>query len=128
MAPKEHNSLAVVDSMSSPFQRRQLAGMIGVLSAISSSFYVLFSWMLVYLSELQGIMKEKEAKLDNFFVVGMQMYFIVLSGKLSDAFPHCTFGILKENCALVLCHCPIAILVCLSLMQGTWQLGKWTCG
>jgi len=79
---------AVVDLFSSPFRRRQLAGAIGALSAVSSSFYTLFLWTPVYLSELRGIMREKDADLINFFVVSVQICFVLLAGKLSDMFPH----------------------------------------
>lgn len=79
---------AVIDLLSSPFRRRQLAGMIGVLSAVTSSFYTLFLWTPVYLSELRGVMTEKNADLVNFFVVGLHIFFLLMAGKLSDTFPH----------------------------------------
>jgi MFS family permease len=85
---EEAQSPAIVDLFSSPFRRRQLAGMIGVLSSVTCSFYTLFLWTPVYLSELRGIMTQKEADLLNFFVVGVYIFSILVSGKLSDMFPH----------------------------------------
>lgn len=79
---------AVVDLFQSPFRRRQLAGMVGVLGAGSGAFYILFLFTPVYLSTLRGIMSEQEADLINFFIIGMQLFFILLAGRLSDGFPH----------------------------------------
>ena len=79
---------AVVDLFSSPFRRRQLAGMVGVLSAVCSSFYTLFLWTPVYLSNLRGHMSEADADLLNFVVVGVHIFFLLMSGKFSDTFPH----------------------------------------
>lgn len=79
---------AVVDLFSSPFRRRQLVGMIGVLGGVTSSYYTLFLWTPVYLSELRGVMSEKGADLMNFFVVAIYMCFLLCAGKLSDKFPH----------------------------------------
>lgn len=79
---------AIVDLFSSPFRRRQLVGMIGFLSACCSSFYTLFLWTPVYLSELRQIMTQQDADLMNFCVVGSYIFFILLAGKLSDKFPH----------------------------------------
>lgn len=79
---------AVVDLFSSPFRRRQLTGMIGVLSAVTSSFYTLFLWTPVYLSELRGVVNEQEADLINFLVVSVYICFLLIAGKLSDTFPH----------------------------------------
>ena len=142
---EHHDRPAVVDLMSSPFRRRQLAGMIGVLSAVSSSFYVLFLWTPVYLSELRGIMKEQEADLINFFVVGMQIFFIILAGKLSDSFPH-RMDLVRIGLPGIIVACPamfgmfegeswfgylIAQLqfgFCLSFVQGSmaaWEVELW---
>jgi MFS transporter, MHS family, proline/betaine transporter len=85
---EEAQSPAIVDLFSSPFRRRQLSGMIGVLSSVTCSFYTLFLWTPVYLSELRGIMSQQEADLLNFFVVGVYIFAILVSGKLSDMFPH----------------------------------------
>jgi hypothetical protein len=85
---EEAETLAVVDLFSSPFRRRQLAGMIGVLGAVTSSFYTLFLWTPVYLSELRGVMTEQEADLLSFFIVSCHIFFLLFAGKLSDMFPH----------------------------------------
>jgi len=85
----EHaEGLAVIDLLSSPFRRRQLVGMVGVLSATASSFYILFLWTPVYLSELRGHMSQGDADMMNFFVVGIYIFFVLLMGKASDDFPH----------------------------------------
>ena len=52
---------ALKDLLSSPFQRRQLVGMIGVLAAPASGFYMLFLYCPIYLSTLRGLLDEKEA-------------------------------------------------------------------
>ena len=62
--------------------------MVGVLGAGSGAFYILFLFTPVYLSTLRGIMSEQEADLINFFIIGMQLFFILLAGRLSDGFPH----------------------------------------
>ena len=136
---------AVVDLLSSPFRRRQLAGMIGVLSSVSSSFYVLFLWTPVYLSELRGIMSEQEADLMNFFVVGIQIFFIILAGKFSDSFPH-RMDLVRIGLPGIIIACPmmfgmfegeswfgyviaqLQFSFCLSLVQGSmaaWEVELW---
>mmetsp|Transcript_855 Transcript_855/g.1134 ORF Transcript_855/g.1134 Transcript_855/m.1134 type:complete len:570 (+) Transcript_855:264-1973(+) len=144
---KGHGSTspAVVDLLSSPFRRRQLMGMIGVLSAVTSSFYMLFLWTPVYLSELRGIMKEKDADLINFFVIGMQIFFIMMAGKLSDYFPH-RMDLVRIGLPGIIVACPtmFAMFECeswvgivlaqllfgfsLSLVQGSmasWEVELW---
>jgi MFS family permease len=82
------STLAVVDLFSSPFRRRQLGGAIGVIGVGCSSFYTLFLWTPVYLSELRGVVTQQEADLMNFFVVAAYICFLLICGKLSDTFPH----------------------------------------
>jgi MFS transporter, MHS family, proline/betaine transporter len=136
---------AVVDLFSSPFRRRQLAGMIGVLCAVSSSFYTLFLWTPVYLSELRGIMSETKADLLNFFVVGCYMIFIIIFGKLSDKFPHrmdlirigipgviiaapAMFGMFESESVLGYLIAQLQYALCLSLITGpsaAWEVELW---
>ena len=85
---EETTQPAIVDLFGSPFRRRQLAGMVGTLCALSSSFYTLFLWTPVYLSELRGLMSEADADLLNFVVVGAYIFFLLMAGKMSDQFPH----------------------------------------
>lgn len=85
---EETTQPAIVDLFGSPFRRRQLAGMVGCLCALSSSFYTLFLWTPVYLSELRGLMSEADADLLNFVVVGAYIFFLLMAGKMSDQFPH----------------------------------------
>jgi MHS family proline/betaine transporter-like MFS transporter len=136
---------AVVDLFSSPFRRRQLTGMIGTLGASSSSFYILFLWTPVYLSELRGIMKEKEADLLNFIVVGCHIFFLLLAGKLSDMFPHrmdliriglpgiivgcpAMFGMFESESWIGYLLAQIMFSFALSLFQGgsaAWEVELW---
>jgi hypothetical protein len=79
---------AILDLMDSPFRRRQLVGIIGILSATTSTFYTLFLWTPVYLSELRGLISQAHADSMNFMVVGIYIIFLLCAGKLSDTFPH----------------------------------------
>jgi MHS family proline/betaine transporter-like MFS transporter len=136
---------AVVDLFSSPFRRRQLVGMVGVLSAVSSSFYTLFLWTPVYLSHLRGILTEKDADLMNFVVVGFYICFLLLSGKLSDTFPHrmdliriglpgiivacpTMFGMFESESRFGYLFAQLSFGLCLSLVQGSmaaWEVELW---
>jgi MHS family proline/betaine transporter-like MFS transporter len=136
---------AVVDVFSSPFRRRQLAGMIGVLSAVTSSFYTIFLWTPVYLSELRGIMNEQAADLINFFVVSLYICFLLAAGKLSDKFPHrmdliriglpalivtapTMFGVFESESWLGYVLAQLQFCFCLSLIQGSmaaWEVELW---
>lgn len=136
---------AVVDLFSSPFRRRQLAGMIGVLSAMTSSFYTLFLWTPVYLSELRGVMKESEADFMNFVVVGIYIFFLVCGGKLSDSFPHrmdlfriglpgiiigapAMFGMFESESVLGYFIAQVMFAACLALCEGgkaAWEVELW---
>eukprot|EP00339_Tiarina_fusa_P026417 CAMPEP_0117043596 /NCGR_PEP_ID=MMETSP0472-20121206/30291_1 /TAXON_ID=693140 ORGANISM="Tiarina fusus, Strain LIS" /NCGR_SAMPLE_ID=MMETSP0472 /ASSEMBLY_ACC=CAM_ASM_000603 /LENGTH=567 /DNA_ID=CAMNT_0004755153 /DNA_START=260 /DNA_END=1963 /DNA_ORIENTATION=+ len=126
---------AFLDLLDSPFRRRQLAGMIGVLSAVSSSFYILFLWTPVYLSELRGIMTEAEADAMSFIVVGAYIIFLLISGRTSDSFPHRT-DLVRIGLPGVIVACPtmfgmfeseswwgillgqLQFAACLSMVQG----------
>jgi len=136
---------AVVDLFSSPFRRRQLAGMVGVLSAVSSSFYTLFLWTPVYLSELRGIMHEQQADLLNFFVVAVYIVFLLIAGKLSDRFPHrmdlvriglpgmivtapVMFGMFESESWIGFILAQLQFGFCLALVQGSmasWEVELW---
>ena len=136
---------AVVDLFSSPFRRRQLAGMIGTLSVVSSTFYTLFLWTPVYLSELRGIMKQKDADLLNFFVVGVYIIFLLGAGKLSDKFPHrmdlvrigipgiivtapTMFGMFESESLLGYLFAQLQLALCLALVNGNmaaWEVELW---
>jgi hypothetical protein len=136
---------AVVDLVSSPFRRRQLLGMICVLSAVTSSFYTLFLWTPVYLSELRGIMSEADADLLNFFVVGAHIFFLLFAGNLSDSFPH-RMDLIRIGLPGIIIGCPtmfgmfeseswygylvgqLQFGFCLSLVHGcmaAWEVELW---
>jgi MFS family permease len=136
---------AIVDLFGSPFRRRQLAGMVGVLSAVASSFYILFLWTPVYLSELRGLMSDADADLLNFCVVASYIVFILISGKLSDMFPHrmdlvriglpgiivacpCMFGIFESESWWGYLFGQLTFGACLSMVQGcmaAWEVELW---
>ena len=113
---EESTQPAFMDLLSSPFRRRQLAGMIGVLSATTSSFYILFLWTPIYLSQLRGLMSEAEADLLNFIVVGCYIFFLLISGQLSDQFPHRT-DLMRIGLPGVIVSCPI--------MFGLFESESW---
>ena len=83
-----NQSPAIFDLMASPFCRRQLAGMVGLLSATTSTFYILFLFCPLYLSELKGCMTQKHADSMNFAVVATYIVMLLLAGQASDKFPH----------------------------------------
>lgn len=132
---QKHETPAIVDLLSSPFRRRQLSGMIGILSANVAAFYMLFLWTPVYLSSLRGVMDEQEADLINFFVTGCQIFFILMAGKLSDTFPH-RMDLMRIGLPGIIVACPCMFLLfeseswvgyvlaqlmfgfCLALVQG----------
>jgi len=133
---EQNDTPAIVDLVSSPFRRRQLIGMIGILSAVSSSFYILFLWTPVYLSELRGVMSQKDADLVNFFVVGAYIFFVLIAGKLSDLFPHrmdliriglpgiifaapTMFGLFESESVLGYIIAQVQFALCLSFVQGS---------
>lgn len=142
---ENNDTPAVVELFSSPFRRRQLVGMIGVLSAVTSSFYTLFLWTPVYLSELRGIMREKDADLLNFFVVSVHILFLLLAGKLSDTFPHrmdlvriglpgviitapVMFGMFESESWIGYVIAQLQFGFCLSCVQGcmaSWEVELW---
>uniref|UniRef100_A0A7S2UQH4 Major facilitator superfamily (MFS) profile domain-containing protein n=2 Tax=Attheya septentrionalis TaxID=420275 RepID=A0A7S2UQH4_9STRA len=136
---------AVSDLLSSPFRRRQLAGMIGVLSAVASSFYTLFLWVPVYLSTLRGYVSNADADLMNFFVVGTYIFLLMSAGKISDSFPH-RMDLIRIGLPGVIVACPVMFgmfeseswiglllgqlqyAVCLSMVQGgmaAWEVELW---
>lgn len=136
---------AVLDLLSSPFRRRQLAGMIGVLSVVASSFYMLFLWTPVYLSELRGVMSTADADLMNFVVVAVYIILLLIAGKLSDYFPHrmdlvriglpgiivacpTMFGLFESESYMGYLLAQLQYAVCLSFVQGSmaaWEVELW---
>jgi MFS family permease len=136
---------AVVDLFSSPFRRRQLAGMVGMLATVSSSFYTLFLFTPVYLSELRGVMSQKDADLLNFFIVACHIFFLLIAGKLSDSFPHrmdlvriglpgiivaapVMFAMFESESLVGYIVGQLIFCVCLALVQGSmaaWEVELW---
>jgi hypothetical protein len=127
---------AVMDLLESRFRRRQLALMVGILCAVSSSFYILFLWTPVYLSELRGLMPRTEADAINFIVVGCYIGFLLLAGKASDGFQHrldlvriglpgiivacpTMFGIFETNSWWGILIGQLLFAACLALIQGS---------
>jgi MHS family proline/betaine transporter-like MFS transporter len=97
---------AIMDLMSSPFRRRQLAGMVGILSATTSTFYILFLWTPVYLSELRGFMSQTHADSMNFMIVGIYILFLLTCGKLSDNFQH-RMDLMRIGLPGIIAACPV---------------------
>merc|ERR1712161_48435 len=60
------------------------------LSATTSTFYILFLWTPVYLSELKGYMTQAHADSMNVMIVTTYIVFLLLAGRASDSFPHRT--------------------------------------
>lgn len=85
---ENYSNPAIYDLMASPFRRRQLVGMVGILSGTTSTFYILFLWTPVYLSELKGLMTQAHADSMNFIIIAIYIVFVLLFGRLSDTFPH----------------------------------------
>jgi len=107
---------AIVDLMQSPFRRRQLAGMVGLLSSTTSTFYILFLFCPVFLSELKGVMTQKHADSMNFVVVGFYIVFLLLAGQASDKFPH------RKD--LMFIGLPGIIVAC-PVMFSMFESGSW---
>lgn len=99
-------SPAIYDLLQSPFRRRQLVGMIGLLSSITSTFYILFLFSPVYLSELKGVMSQAQADTMNFIVVAFYIVFLLFSGQLSDQFPH-RKDLIRIGLPGVIVACPV---------------------
>eukprot|EP00566_Odontella_aurita_P014238 CAMPEP_0113527586 /NCGR_PEP_ID=MMETSP0015_2-20120614/1375_1 /TAXON_ID=2838 /ORGANISM="Odontella" /LENGTH=536 /DNA_ID=CAMNT_0000426031 /DNA_START=416 /DNA_END=2026 /DNA_ORIENTATION=+ /assembly_acc=CAM_ASM_000160 len=141
----EQTRPAVVDLLSSPFNRRQLAGMIGVMCATTSSFYIVFLWSPVYLSHLRGLVSEANADLMNFIMVGIYIVLLVISGKLSDSFPHrmdpmrigltgivvaapVMFGMYESESVVGIVLAQLQFIVCLAIVHGglaAWEVELW---
>lgn len=133
---EEYTQPAFMDLFKSPFRRRQLFGMVGILGAVSSSFYILFLWAPVYLSELRGIMLQTDADAMNFMVVGIYICFLLLAGKASDSFEH-RLDLVRIGLPGIMVACPTMFALfetnnwwgifigqllfagCLSLIQGS---------
>jgi len=113
---QEQSRPAIYDLFGSPFRRRQLAGMIGVMGSVTSSFYILFLWTPVYLSELRGLMSEADADLLNFVIVGSHVFFIMVFGKIGDMFPHRT-DLMRIGLPGIIVGCPV--------MFGMFESESW---
>lgn len=138
-------SPAVWDLLSSPFRRRQLMGMVGVMSAKASTFYMLFLWSPVYLANIRGVLTEAEADLIGFVVVGIYVFLLLLGGKLSDSFPHrkdlirigvpgvivgapTMFGMFESESWYGVLLGQLQLAICLSFIQGgiaAWEVELW---
>ena len=144
-AEKKDQTPAVVDLFASPFYRRQLFGMIMVLSSMTSSFYTLMLWTPIYLSDLREIMDQREADFINLCVVTIHIFFVILGGKLSDKFLHRS-DLIKIGVTAVIVACPVMFgmfecesklgifiaqvqfSACLSLVHGgiaAWEVELW---
>ena len=136
---------AIVDLFSSPFYRRQLLGMILVLSAMTGSFYTLMLWTPIYLSDLRGLMSQAEADFLNLCVVAVHIVFVILGGKLSDNFLHRSdlikiglpaiivgapvmFGMFECDSKFGIFISQVQFSACLALIHGgiaAWEVELW---
>merc|ERR1719203_833723 len=136
---------ALMDLLSSPFRRRQLLGMVGVMSVKICSFYMLFVWTPIYISELRGIVDYNEADVFNLSVVSIYILFLLCAGKISDKFPHrqdlMKIGILGVTIAAPVMFAmfesesgtgyflaQLQYAFCMSLIQGglaAWEVELW---
>mmetsp|Transcript_34336 Transcript_34336/g.50477 ORF Transcript_34336/g.50477 Transcript_34336/m.50477 type:complete len:579 (-) Transcript_34336:310-2046(-) len=142
---EKNHSPAMMDILTSPFRRRQLFGVVGVLSVKTSSFYMLFLWTPIYLSNLRGYTTETNADLITFCVVFFYICMLLIMGKLSDKFPH-RMDLIRIGLPCVIFACPIMFgmfesesivgyvlgelqyAACLSMVQGgmaAWEVELW---
>lgn len=142
---EENYKPAVYDLLASPFRRRQLLGAVGVLCTMTSSFYLLFLWTPIYLSDLRDLVDTKTADLITFVTVSIYILLLLGSGWLSDQFPHRS-DLIKIGLAGVVV-CPLSMFgmfesgsiagifvgqlqfaVCLAFVQGglaAWEVELW---
>mmetsp|Transcript_18004 Transcript_18004/g.44477 ORF Transcript_18004/g.44477 Transcript_18004/m.44477 type:complete len:567 (+) Transcript_18004:157-1857(+) len=142
---EQEKNPAFIDLLSSPFRRRQLAGMVGTLSTCTGTFYILFLWTPVYLSELRGIMSQADADMMNFIAVGFYIICLIYMGRQSDSFTHrkdliriglpgvivaapTMFGMFEADtwCGVLLAQLQLA--ACLAIVQGgmaAWEVELW---
>lgn len=119
--------------------------MIGVLSATSSSFYMLFLYCPIYLSNLRGLMDEKEADFINLSVVFFYVLMIIIAGRFSDAFPHrmdlfrigltgliaacpVMFGMFESGSKVGIFLAQMQFAFCLAMVEGgkaAWEVELW---
>jgi len=136
---------AVVDLFSSPFYRRQLFGMIGVLGGTSSAFYMLMLFTPIYLSDLRELMGQKQADFLNLIIVAIHIVFVVICGKLSDTFLHRSdmikmgltgliaagpvmFGMFECESVAGILLSQVQFSLCLAICQGgiaAWEVELW---
>lgn len=142
---EQEKNPAFIDLLSSPFRRRQLAGMIGTLSTCTGCFYILFLWTPVYLSELRGIMSQADADMMNFIAVAFYIVCLIYMGRQSDGFTHrkdliriglpgvivaapTMFGMFESDtwCGVLVAQLQLA--ACLAMVQGgmaAWEVELW---
>jgi len=136
---------AFMDLLRSPFRRRQLLGMIGVMSVKACSFYTLFVWTPLYMSELRGLVTTQTADLMNLAVVSCYIIFLLIAGKMSDKFPHrqdlmkigilgCTFAapvmfaMFESESPTGYFFAQLQYALCMSFIQGglaAWEVELW---
>lgn len=142
---KHEEKSALSDLLSSPFRRRQLMGMIFVLAPLTSSYYMIFLWAPVYLSELRGLLSEADATCMNVVVISCYIFLLLICGKLSDQFPHrmdliriglpgiivaapAMFGMYESESVVGYFLGQLQYAACLSLFQGgmaAWKVELW---
>jgi len=142
---EENYKPAVYDLLASPFRRRQLLGAVGVLCTMTSSFYLLFLWTPIYLSDLRDLVDTKTADLITFITVSIYILLLLGSGWLSDQFPHRSdlikiglagvvvcplsmFGMFESGSIVGIFVGQLQFAVCLAFVQGglaAWEVELW---
>ena len=142
---EQEEKSALSDLLSSPFRRRQLMGMIFVLAPLTSSYYMIFLWAPVYLSQLRGLLSQADATSMNALVIACYMVMLLINGKLSDTFPHrmdliriglpgiivaapAMFGMYESESVIGYFLGQLQYAACLSLFQGgmaAWKVELW---
>lgn len=142
---EENYKPAIYDLFASPFRRRQLLGAVGVLCTMSSSFYLLFLWTPIYLSQLRDHLDTTTADLITFFSVAIYIVLLLGAGWLSDQFPHRSdlikigltgvvvcplsmFGMFESESIAGIIIAQLQFAVCLAFVQGglaAWEVELW---
>lgn len=142
---EEQQDSAVHDLFSSPFRRRQLVGMVGTLCVVASSFYLIFLFVPLYLSNLRHLMSEANSDLLTSCITFVYIIMVLMCGRLSDTFPH-RMDLIRIGLPGIIVAAPLMFAMfeceslfgiilgqlmfalCLALVQGglaSWEVELW---
>jgi len=141
----ENRDSALNDLFSSPFRRRQLYGMVGTLSVVASSFYLIFLFTPLYLSNLRHLLSEANSDLLTSCITMCYIVMVLFAGRLSDTFPH-RMDLIRIGLPGIIVAAPLMFAMfeceslfgiilaelmfafCLALVQGglaAWEVELW---